>query len=47
LGHLQTLAGSKRMSALPPKADIKVTHRHVRLGPIPLKKASVATQRYQ
>jgi hypothetical protein len=25
----------KMMSALPPKADVRVTHRHVSFGPIP------------
>jgi len=30
MGH--TFAGSKRMSALPPKADIRVAHRHVCFG---------------
>ena len=34
LGHLQTFSNGKRMSALPPKADISITHRHVRFGPI-------------
>ena len=29
MGQNQTFAGSKWMSALPPKADIKDTHRHV------------------
>ena len=33
LRHFQTFAGSKRKSALPPKADIRVTHRHVCYGP--------------
>jgi hypothetical protein len=33
LGHMQTFGDSKRMSALPPKADIRVARRHVRFGP--------------
>jgi hypothetical protein len=34
MGHLQTFGEPDRMFALPPKADIKVTHRHVYFGPI-------------
>ena len=33
MGHFQTFGESKRMSGLPPEADIRVTHRYVRLGP--------------
>jgi len=33
-GHLQTFGEPKRMSALPPKADIAEAREHVRLGPI-------------
>jgi hypothetical protein len=32
-GHLQTFGQSNRMSALPPKADIRDAHHHVRFGP--------------
>jgi len=32
--HLSISGAPDRMSALPPKADIGVTHRHVRFGPI-------------
>ena len=39
LGHKQTFAESERKSALPPKADFRVTHRHVCFGPILLKKS--------
>jgi len=35
LGHKQTSEHDRVMSALPPKADIKATHRPVRYGPIP------------
>jgi hypothetical protein len=35
LGQKQTFAGSKPTSALPPKADIRVMHRHVCFGPNP------------
>ena len=28
MGHLQTFDEPNRMSALPPKADIRVSHRH-------------------
>ena len=35
-------ASINRMSAYPPKADIRATHRHVRFGPILLKKSAVA-----
>jgi len=44
---LQTFGEPERMSALPPKADIRATQRHVRFGPILLKKAAVAAQRDQ
>jgi hypothetical protein len=33
LGHSQTFRGPKRMSALPPKADIRVARRDVCYGP--------------
>jgi hypothetical protein len=33
LGHYQTFGEPYRMSALPPKADIGVTRRHVCYGP--------------
>jgi hypothetical protein len=32
-GHLQTFGEREPMSALSPKADIRVTHRHVGFGP--------------
>ena len=32
-GHLQTFSEPKRMSALPPKADIAEAREHVRFGP--------------
>jgi hypothetical protein len=32
-GQKQTSAHVRVMSALPPEADIRVTHRHVRYGP--------------
>jgi hypothetical protein len=34
LGHKQTFAPQKAMSALPPKADMCIATRHVRYGPI-------------
>jgi len=34
LGQKQTLGEPNRMSALPPKADIRVRLAHVRFGPI-------------
>jgi hypothetical protein len=33
MGQKQTFSESKPMSALPPKADIRDTHRHVWFGP--------------
>src|SRR6516225_7409501 len=33
MGQKQTFAAPKRKSALPPKADIRVTHSHVCFGP--------------
>ena len=44
MGHYQTFGGPKWMSALPPEADISVTHRHVRKGPYP---DSCATANYR
>ena len=32
-GHSQAFGEPKRKSALPPRADIKVMHRHVCFGP--------------
>ena len=34
-GQKPTLQSDRRISALPPKADVRVTHRHVRFGPHP------------
>jgi hypothetical protein len=42
---MQTLGEPNRMSALPPKPDIRIAHRHVRFGPNSDNRLAIVTDR--